>query len=47
MEAITEQDDQYAEFLSILQQKNKLTDNELNKARRMQRSAINELFRSY
>ncbi len=43
MEAVTEQDDQYAEFLSILQQKNKLTDNELNKARRMQRSAINEL----
>ena len=32
MEAITEQEDRYAEFISILQQNNKLTDNDLNKA---------------
>ena len=43
MEAITEQEDKYAEFIAILQQKNKLTDNDLSKARRMQKSAISEL----
>ncbi len=43
MEAITEQEDKYAGFLSILQQKNKLTNNDLNKARRMQKSAVSEL----
>jgi len=43
MEAVIEQEDRYAEFLSILKQKNKLTDNDLNKARRMQKSAIGEL----
>ncbi len=43
MEAITEQEDRYAAFLNVLQQQNKLTDNDLNKARRMQKSAINEL----
>lgn len=43
MEAITEQEDRYAEFISILQQNNKLTDNDLNKALRMQKSAASEL----
>jgi len=43
MEAVTEQEDIYADFLSILQQKNKLTNNDLSKARRMQKSAISEL----
>ncbi len=43
MEAVTEQEDRYAGFLQILQQKNKLSDNDLNKARRMQKSAVSEM----
>lgn len=43
MDAVIEQDDKYAAFLSTLQQRNKLTDHELSKARRMQKTAISEL----
>jgi len=43
MEAVIEQEDRYAEFLSILQRNNKLTDNDLSKARRMQKSVVSEL----
>ncbi len=43
MDVVTEQDDTYAEFLSTLKQRNKLSDNDLSKARRMQKSAISEL----
>ncbi len=43
MEVVTEQEDQYVAFLNTLQQRNKLTINELAKARRMQKSAISEL----
>jgi len=43
MEASIEQEDIYAAFLNTLQQRNKLTDNDLSKARRMQKSAISEL----
>ncbi|MFK5951393.1 MAG: type II secretion system ATPase GspE [Methylococcales bacterium] len=43
MEVVTEQEDQYAAFLNTLQQRNKLTTNELAKARRMQKSAMSEL----
>jgi len=43
MDAVTEQDDTYSTFLSTLKQRNKLTDNDLNKALRMQKSAVGEL----
>jgi len=43
MEASTEQEDIYEAFLNTLKQRNKLTDNDLSKAQRMQKSAISEL----
>ena len=43
MEMVTEQEDTYADFLSTLKQRNKLTDNDLSKAFRMQKSAISDL----
>jgi len=43
MEAVMEKDDKYAAFLSALQLSNKLTANDLSKARHMQKTAINEL----
>lgn len=43
MDAVIGHEDRYADFLTILQQKNKLTDSDLNKARRMQKSAVGEL----
>jgi len=43
MEAVIEQDDKYADFLSALQLSNKLTANDLSKARRMQKTAVSEL----
>jgi len=43
MEAVIEKDDTYAAFLSALQLNNKLTANDLNKARRMQKTAVSEL----
>lgn len=43
MDVVTEQEDTYSTFLSTLKQRNKLTDNDLSKALRMQKSAIGEL----
>ena len=42
MDQVIEQDDKYTEFLGILQQSNKLSTNDLNKALRMQKSAQGE-----
>lgn len=42
MEAVIEREDKYSKFLTILQQKGKLSDGDLNKVRRMQKSAMSE-----
>ncbi len=42
MDVISEQKDKYAEFLSVLQHKGKLSATELNKVKRMQQSAMSD-----
>ena len=42
MDTVIVQDDKYSEFLEILQKSNKLSNNDLNKALRMQKSAQGE-----
>ncbi len=42
MEAVIEQEDKYSEFLTILQQQDKLSDGDLIKVRRMQKSSMSD-----
>ena len=42
MDAISEQADRYAEFLSVLQHRGKLSATDLNKVQRMQQSSMSD-----
>lgn len=42
MDVVSDQTNKYGDFLQILQQEDKLTEGELNKARRMQKTAMND-----